>query len=140
MKFGYQGGYLVENDKNFTNNTNLAYRFNNGVPNQITETITPFDVKQRVRYDSIYAQEQWTMGRVTLQGAVRYDRAYSWFPEVTVGPTIFLPTRSPIQRRRVCTATTTSPRASAWRGTCSAPARRRSRSTTASTCRRRRTA
>ena len=90
MKIGYQGGYLVENDKNFTNNTNLAYRFNNGVPNQITETITPFDVKQRVRYDSIYAQEQWTMGRVTLQGAVRYDRAYSWFPEVTVGPTIFL--------------------------------------------------
>ena len=90
MKFGYQGGYLVENDKNFTNNTDLAYRFNNGVPNQITEMITPFDAKQRVRYDSLYAQEQWTRGRVTVQGAVRYDRAYSWFPEVTVGPTLFL--------------------------------------------------
>jgi hypothetical protein len=92
MKFGYQGGYLVENDKNFTNNTALAYRFNNGVPNQLTEMITPFDVKQRVRYDALYAQEQWTFGRVTVQGALRYDRAWSWFPEVAVGPTVFLPT------------------------------------------------
>jgi hypothetical protein len=32
------------------------------------------------------------MGRVTLQGAVRYDRAWSWFPEVTVGPSRFLTT------------------------------------------------
>jgi Carboxypeptidase regulatory-like domain len=92
MKFGYQGGYLVANSRNFQNNTNTAYRFNNGIPNQITETITPVDNQARLRYDSLYAQEQWTIGRVTVQGAVRYDRAYSWFPEVTVGPTIFLPT------------------------------------------------
>jgi len=90
MKFGYQGGYLVDNQRNFQNNQNIAFRFNNGIPNQITETITPVDTKQRVRYDSLYAQEQWTMGRMTVQGALRYDRAYSWFPEVTVGPTIFL--------------------------------------------------
>ena len=91
MKFGYQGGYLVENDKNFTNNENLTYRFNNGVPNQLTEQIIPVPTLQRVRYDALYAQEQWTLGRVTLQGAVRYDRAYSWYPAVSVGPTIFLP-------------------------------------------------
>ena len=92
MKFGYQGGYLVANSRNFQNNTNTAYRFNNGIPNQITETIIPVDNQARLRYDSLYAQEQWTMGRVTVQGALRYDRAYSWFPEVTVGPTLFLPT------------------------------------------------
>jgi hypothetical protein len=91
MKVGYQGGYLVEHDGNFTNNANLAYRFNNGLPNQITEQIIPVYTEQRVRYDSLYAQEQWTVGRVTVQGALRYDRAYSWFPAVTVGPTIFLP-------------------------------------------------
>lgn len=28
------------------------------------------------------AQEQFTRGRITAQGAVRYDRAYRWFPEV----------------------------------------------------------
>ena len=69
-----------------------AYRFNNGVPNQVTETIDKFPVKNRVRYDALYAQEQWTKGRVTLQGALRYDRAWSWFPEVTVGPSRFLQT------------------------------------------------
>jgi Carboxypeptidase regulatory-like domain len=90
MKVGYQGGYLVDNQRNFQNNTNTAIRVNNGIPNQITETITPVDTKQRVRYDSIYAQEQVTRGRITAQGALRYDRAYSWFPEVTVGPTRFL--------------------------------------------------
>lgn len=90
MKVGYQGGYLVDNQRNFQNNSNTAYRFNNGLPNQITETITPVDVKQRVRYDSIYGQEQWTMGRMTVQGALRFDRAWSWFPEVQVGPTLFL--------------------------------------------------
>ena len=46
MKFGYQGGYLVDNDKNDTNNQNLSYTFNNGKPNSLTETIMPFDVKQ----------------------------------------------------------------------------------------------
>jgi hypothetical protein len=92
LKIGYQGGFLKEHDGNFTNNTDLAYRFNNGVPNQITEQIIPVYTEQRVRYDALYAQEQWTKGRVTVQGALRYDRVYSYFPAVTVGPTIFLPT------------------------------------------------
>ena len=28
----------------------------------------------------LFAQDQWTMGRLTLQGAVRYERAWSWSP------------------------------------------------------------
>ena len=28
----------------------------------------------------MYAQDQWTIGRLTLQGGVRYDRAWSWAP------------------------------------------------------------
>ena len=31
------------------------------------------------------------MGRMTLQGALRYDRAWSYYPEVTVGPVRFFP-------------------------------------------------
>jgi hypothetical protein len=44
-----------------------------------------------VRSDAFYAQEQWTLGRVTLQGALRYDRAWSYFPEQEVGPVRFFP-------------------------------------------------
>ena len=29
---------------------------------------------------ALFAQDQWTHGRMTLQGAVRYDRAWSWAP------------------------------------------------------------
>jgi hypothetical protein len=28
----------------------------------------------------MFAQDQWTVGRLTLQGAVRFDRAWSWAP------------------------------------------------------------
>jgi hypothetical protein len=91
MKFGYQGGYLMDDRKSFTNPTFLAYRTNNGVPDQITETIDRFPSLQRVRYDAYYAQEQWTFGRFTLQGAVRWDHASSIFPEAEIGGVRFLP-------------------------------------------------
>jgi hypothetical protein len=54
--------------------------------------INQFPITNRVRYDAFYAQDQRTMGRWTLQGALRFDRAWSWFPEATVGPVPFLPT------------------------------------------------
>ena len=80
------GRFLNDNQYTYTNDQFLAFRVNNGMPNQITENINPFPPQQRVRYDSFYGQEQWTIGRMTLQGALRYDRAWSYFPEVTVGP------------------------------------------------------
>ena len=61
MKFGYQGGYLSTTSSPTRNDQFVAFRFNNGVPNQITENINPFPPQQRVRYDSFYAQEQWTL-------------------------------------------------------------------------------
>jgi len=91
MKFGYQGGYLYDNQYTYTNDQFVSYRFNSGIPNQITENINAFPAQQRVRYDAFYAQDQKTFGRITVQGAVRYDRAWSYFPAVTVGPERFLP-------------------------------------------------
>jgi outer membrane receptor protein involved in Fe transport len=70
----------------------LVYRVSNGVPNGLTETALPFFlVHQRVRYDALYAQEQWTRGRLTLQGALRFDNARSHFPEQQFGPSNYLP-------------------------------------------------
>jgi hypothetical protein len=91
MKFGYQGGYLYDNQFTSTNNQFVSYRFDSAIPNQITENINAFPANQRVRYDALYAQDQKTFGRVTLQGALRFDRAWSYFPAVTVGPVRFLP-------------------------------------------------
>ena len=92
LKGGYQGALLYDDRFNYSNSEFLQYRTNNGIPDQMTLTINRFPIRQRVRSDAFYAQEQWTMGRATVQGALRYDHAWSYFPEQTVGPVRFFPT------------------------------------------------
>jgi hypothetical protein len=92
MKFGYQGGYLMDDRFPYTNSQFMTFRTNNGKPDQINEIIDYNLIQQRVRYDAYYAQDQWTMGRLTLQGALRFDRATSIFPAAQIGGVRFLPT------------------------------------------------
>jgi hypothetical protein len=91
IKVGYQGALLIDQRKNFGNLEYLQYRVNNAVPDQITLNINRFDIRQSVRSDAFYAQEQWTHGRFTVSGALRYDHAWSYFPEQQVGPVRFFP-------------------------------------------------
>jgi len=88
FKFGYIGGYLVEDIENHGNDLNLAYTFNNGVPISLTESLRVFKQSDRVRYDALYGQDQWTLGRITLQGALRFDHAWSYSPPQTIGPAL----------------------------------------------------
>jgi hypothetical protein len=92
VKAGYSGTLLTDDQVWLTNNQNLTFRVNNGVPNQLTMSISPYNRDSRAAFDSAYVQEQWTSGRLTLQGAVRFDTARSWFPVQVEGPTRFLPT------------------------------------------------
>ena len=80
FKVGYQAAYEVYRQLQNVDNQ-LAYTFNNGVPTQFTMRIGPHGQSNRTRYDGFYAQDQWTYRRLTLQGAVRYEHAWSWFPE-----------------------------------------------------------
>ena len=74
---------------------------------------------------SLYAQEQWTLARLTLQGAIRYDNPWSWFPEQTVGPTRFFPNSATFARTDGVTGYhDITPRMGA-RMTCSAMGRQR---------------
>lgn len=79
MKFGYQGAYLVHYQWTNAYGPQISYRFNNGIPNQVTIRETQAQ-SNRVMFHALYAQDQWTVGRVTLQGALRFDRAWSWHP------------------------------------------------------------
>jgi len=92
MKVGYQAAYMTDDRTWFTNTQNLAFRFDNGVPNQLTELISPWVNNARAGWHALFAQEQWTAGRLSLQAAVRYDHAGSWFPAQQEGPSRFLPT------------------------------------------------
>jgi hypothetical protein len=95
MKAGYQAGYLVTNLFGNFPAHGLSYLFLNGNPIQFTMRITPWQDGQRTRYDAFYVQDQWTTGRLTLQGALRYEHAWSFFPEGLSGllaPSRFMPT------------------------------------------------
>jgi hypothetical protein len=92
MKFGYQAAYHRVNQNYHSNDTHLIYRLNHGIPNLLTLDLKPFSTGQRTRFDAFYAQEQWTLGRLTLQGALRFDHAWSYFPDQQIGPVRFLPT------------------------------------------------
>jgi hypothetical protein len=81
MKVGYQGAYEVTDIFGDFADHGLQYRFLGGVPNQITQRITPWRQANRTRWDAFYVQDQWTRNRLTLQGALRYEKAWSFFPE-----------------------------------------------------------
>jgi hypothetical protein len=79
MKVGYQAAYQVYHQFQAAG-SQLSYQFNNGIPNRFTLRDAPHEFSNRTRFDGIYAQDQWTRGRLTVQGALRYEHAFSWFP------------------------------------------------------------
>ncbi|HEY6507798.1 MAG TPA: carboxypeptidase regulatory-like domain-containing protein, partial [Vicinamibacterales bacterium] len=81
MKAGYQAAYEVTDIFGDFPDHGLQYRFLGGVPNQITQRILPWRQANRTRWDAFYVQDQWTRNRLTLQGALRYEFARSFFPE-----------------------------------------------------------
>jgi hypothetical protein len=116
LKVGYTGSFLEVHNGRVPNHTQLRYTFNNQVPIAVSYMLGPrWDQHDRTQTYGIYAQDQWTVGRMTLQGAMRFDRAWSWAPAEGNG------------------AAGTSPRDSGSPTTCSATAGPRSSSTSAST-------
>jgi hypothetical protein len=80
MKVGYQGAYIRVNNWQFVSESQLNYRFNQGVPNQFTFRLPEFHLSDRTSTAAVYVQDKWTRGRLTLQAALRYDRAWSFTP------------------------------------------------------------
>jgi hypothetical protein len=73
----------------------MLFRFNNGVPNQIT--LHARDMLLRTHLDAdhgLFVQDKWTAGRLTLSGGVRMDIMAISFPEMQVGPSRFAPARN----------------------------------------------
>jgi hypothetical protein len=83
MKLGYQGAYHVEETTDVANDPRYILSdlgFNAPGMYSATIRIAPWQKSNRTEYHAFYAQDQWTNGRMTLRGALRFDRAWSWFP------------------------------------------------------------
>jgi hypothetical protein len=91
MKFGYEGQFLSTDGGTYFPFPSLDYRFRDGVPNQLTMRVNPLLNNDRVKGRALYAQDQWSVGRLSMQGGVRYDRAWSYNVEGPFGPSRFVP-------------------------------------------------
>jgi hypothetical protein len=92
-KFGVR--YMANDStfpKNYYNNAQLHYQFTNGVPNQFTMYADQASQQQQHQgMTALYAQDRWTVGRLTLQGGLRFERLVDHFAQQQMGPNIFLP-------------------------------------------------
>jgi hypothetical protein len=76
-------------------NNIINYRLNNGVPNQLTMYAKPTLNESNIRHDlGIYAQDRWTVNRLTINAGVRYEWFNVYFPESSAGPGPFVPNRN----------------------------------------------
>lgn len=94
FKAGYNdiSGFAAPRTFNFTP---LLYRFNNGVPNQLTQFATPYTSRTDEDHDlGLFAQDKWTLGRFTMSGGLRFDYFHTSSPEQTLGPAFLYPTRN----------------------------------------------
>jgi hypothetical protein len=79
----------------------VSYTFNTPTPNSlpttvsITEYATPYNNHERVKADmGIYAQDQWTIRRLTLNYGVRFDYFNAYIPEQHIPATRFVQDRT----------------------------------------------
>src|SRR5258705_1522129 len=72
----------------------LTFRLNNGVPNQLTQRAYPVDFESYVDHDiGVFAQDRWTVPRLTLTAGLGYDELSNRFRRQHVCPAPLAPTR-----------------------------------------------
>ena len=113
FKFGMSNESAIK-DEGSTSSGNqfISYTFNNGVPTRITQYAYPYPDSEPERVDlgtridapfrtvvhamwdlGAYAQDQWTIKRLTLNYGVRYDYYDVNIPAISLGPGRFVGAR-----------------------------------------------
>jgi hypothetical protein len=76
----------------FPGDPNNAFR--HPIPTTVEINTGSGTANDKVWYTAFYAQDQWTLHRFTLSGALRYDNARSDYGVTCVGPNQFVPTQA----------------------------------------------
>jgi len=95
FKFGVSDTWGSQRNQRVDIPEAVAYRFNNGVPNLIQMRATPYESTTTMRGEfGLYAQDKWTMEKLTVTAGLRFDYLSYYFPEVLVGPGPLVPNRN----------------------------------------------
>lgn len=123
-KLGYDGGYFSQLRHNTAGDTRLTYRYDTPastclattpiscgntslyfpsdptnlalrpVPTRVTINTGIADIASKVKYSALYLQDQWTLKRFTVSGAIRYDHATSNYLQTCIGPDLYVPVQN----------------------------------------------
>jgi len=80
MKIGYQYRMLDLQDDDLANDTQLGYRLNGLTPNAVSYYLPEMGRRTITKTNGLFLQDTWTHERLTVQGALRWDRASSYAP------------------------------------------------------------
>jgi outer membrane receptor for ferrienterochelin and colicin len=65
--------------KNYYNDSQLRYIFQNGTPTQVTAWADQASQQEQVQnMFALYAQDRWTIRRLSLLGGLRFERLYGF--------------------------------------------------------------
>jgi len=94
VKVGFSDTWANTVSTSDSNSHYMQFRFNNGIPNQVTLYGVPTRGESLVKGElGFYAQDRWTINRWTLNAGVRYDGFRGGYPEQYRGPAPLQPTR-----------------------------------------------
>jgi hypothetical protein len=86
---GRDGRYTDTNQINHA----VSYTFRDGMPLSVTIWATPFEYLEQTTALGLFAQDQWTLGRTTLNLGLRYDGLNGYVPAQKLPAGIFVPAR-----------------------------------------------
>jgi hypothetical protein len=85
----YYGG--LDTEEVTLNSPPIQYSFSGRVPIGITEFASPYLAKSAMDSFALFAQDQWTVKRLTLNLGVRFDTLHGWNPAQTRPAGPFVP-------------------------------------------------
>jgi hypothetical protein len=94
LKVGFAYERASQDQLRYSVDSPMSFRFNNGVPNQLTLQATPWRRVAKLGERALFVQDRWTVKRLTVTGGLRYDYFHSYFPVTAVGPGEFAPARN----------------------------------------------
>jgi hypothetical protein len=94
LKIGYTEIHGRADVLNTDNNFGLRFTFNNGIPISLTQVAAPYPQDQNYDERAVYAQDKWTVGRLTLNLGVRFDHYKTSVPAMHFGPGPLVPNRN----------------------------------------------
>ena len=113
FKGGVQVRHMLIKNQSHGGNADLIQQYRNGVPDSVAVGALPFIAAFYGDAVGLYAMDSWTLGRLTMNAGLRFDRFTGGVDESAMAPGRFVPARQVASSSPVPDFNDLSPRLSA---------------------------